>query len=77
MSSRDEQYQWWLLNGDLDIVSDGSIAGSTLLAALAALSGQLVKLGYRGERPVGKPYSVIVYKGGSVVAVRPSTVGIC
>ena len=24
-----DQYRWWLLDGDLDLVSDGSIEGTT------------------------------------------------
>lgn len=77
MRLRDEQYRWWLLDGDLDIVSDGSVGGSSLLAALADLSQQIDRLGDHGKRPDNQPYSLIVYKGDAVVAVRPATVGIC
>ena len=77
MAARDDQYRWWLLDGDLAIVSDGSIAGATLPAALASLSRELDRLGDRGKRPTNRPYSLIVYKGDAVVAVRPATLGIC
>lgn len=77
MAVRSEQYRWWLLDGDLDIVSDGSIKGATLVAALAAVSREIDRLGDRGQRPSNQPYSLIVYKGDSVVAVRPATLGIC
>lgn len=81
MGPRNEQYRWWLLDGELEIVSDGTIGGGSLLAALAALNR---KLGRRTERlddrpnhPWGPAYSLIVYKGDAVVAVRPATLGIC
>jgi hypothetical protein len=77
MSARDKHYRWWLLNGDLDIVSDGSIAGTTLLAALATLNREIDRLSERGKHPTQPPYSLIVYKGDAVVAVRPATLGIC
>ena len=77
MESRTEQYRWWLLDGDLDIVSDGSIAGATLMAALSSLGREIDRLGDRGKRPTNRPYSLIVYKGDAVVAVRPATLGIC
>ena len=77
MSPRDQEYRWWLLSGDLEVVSDGSVAGSTLVAALASLSRELERLGFRGRPPASQAYSVIVYKCDSVVAVRPSTLGIC
>jgi len=77
MPVRREQYRWWLLDGDLDIVSDGSIKGATLVAALAAVSREIDRLGDRGKHPSNQPYSLIVYKGDSVVAVRPATLGIC
>jgi hypothetical protein len=77
MGARNEQYRWWLLDGDLDIVSDGSIKGMTLVAALAAVSREIERLGDRGKRPSNQPYSLIVYKGDAVVAVRPASLGIC
>ena len=77
MGPHREQYRWWLLDGDLDIVSDGSIGGTTLIAALAAVSREIDRLGDRGKSPSNEPYSLIVYKGDAVVAVRPATLGIC
>ncbi len=77
MGARYEQYRWWLLDGDLDIVSDGRIAGASLPAALADLSREIDRLGDRGQHPTNQPYRLIVYKGAAVVAVRPATLGIC
>jgi hypothetical protein len=77
MGPRDEQYRWWLLDGELDIVSDGRVAGASLLAALAHLSRELERRGGRGKHASNQPYSLIVYKGAAVVAVRPATLGIC
>ena len=77
MAVRNEQYRWWLLDGDLDIVSDGSIKGPTRVAALAAVSREIDRLGDSGKHPSNQPYSLIVYKGDSVVAVRPASLGIC
>jgi hypothetical protein len=72
-----EQYRWWLLDGDLAIVSGGDAGGPTLMAALADLSRQIDRLDGKGKRPDNHPYSLIVYKGLSVVAVRPASIGIC
>jgi hypothetical protein len=72
-----ERYRWWLLDGDLDIVSDGSTDGNSLPAALASVNRQIERLGERGKTPSNQPYRLIVYKGLAVVAVRPYTVGIC
>ena len=72
-----EQYRWWLLDGDLEVVSDGRVGGATLTAALASLSLEIDRLGDRGHHPVNHPYRLIVYKGSAVVAVRPATLGIC
>ena len=77
MGARYEQYRWWLLDGDLEIVSDGRVAGASLIAALASLSQEIDRLGERGHRPTNHPYKLIVYKGSAVVAVRPQTLGIC
>jgi hypothetical protein len=80
MSSRDpvvEQYRWWLLDGDLDVVSDGTIDGTSVPAVLIRLNRELELLGERGMTPSNHPYRLIVCKGVSVVAVRPPTVGIC
>lgn len=77
MGARYEQYRWWLLDGDLEIVSDGNVVGATLLAALADVSQQIDRLGDRGQHPMNQPYKLIVYKGTAVVAVRPATLGIC
>jgi hypothetical protein len=80
MSIRDsavEQYRWWLLDGDLDVVSDGTIDGESIPAVLVRVSRELELLGERGMTPMNHPYRLIVFKGGSVVAVRPPTVGIC
>ncbi|HUJ29539.1 MAG TPA: hypothetical protein VLW85_26140 [Myxococcales bacterium] len=77
MRPRDEQYRWWLLDGDLEIVSDGKVRGSSLPAALADLSREIDRLGEEGKRPTRRPYSLIVYRGRDVVAWRPFTLGIC
>ena len=77
MGARYEQYRWWLLDGDLEIVSDGRVAGASLPAALADLSRQIDRLGDRGQHPTNQPYRLIVYKGAAVVAVRPASLGIC
>src|SRR5207253_3030446 len=77
MSARYEQYRWWLLDGDLEIVSDGRVAGVSLMAALSDLSREVDRLGSRERHLTHEPYKLIVYKGASVVAVRPSTLGIC
>ena len=77
MGARYEQYRWWLLDGDLEIVSDGKVAGASLPAALADLSREIDRLGDRGQHPTNQPYRLIVYKGAAVVAVRPATLGIC
>ena len=77
MGARYEQYRWWLLDGDLEVVSGGKIAGATLVAALANLSREIDRLGDRGHQPTNHPYKLIVYKGASVVAVRPATLGVC
>jgi hypothetical protein len=77
MTTRDEEYRWWLLDGDLAIVSDGSVGGASLLAALARLNLDLGRLSDHGKHPSNHPYRLIVYKGDAVVAVRPATVGIC
>ena len=72
-----EQYRWWLLDGDLEVVSDGRIGGASLIAALASLSREIDRLGERGHHPTNHPYKLIVYKGAAVVAVRPASLGIC
>jgi hypothetical protein len=72
-----EQYRWWLLDGDLQIVSDGNVAGASLPSALADLSAEIDKLGEREKRRTRQPYSLIVYRGAHVVAWRPATLGIC
>ena len=77
MGPRNEQYRWWLLDGDLEIVSDGRVSGASLPAALADLSREIDRLGDRGQHPTNQPYKLIVYKGAAVVAVRPATLGIC
>ncbi|MGZ6143664.1 MAG: hypothetical protein ACXWLM_10005 [Myxococcales bacterium] len=77
MAVRQEQYRWWLLDGDLEVVSDGRIGGATLVSALASLSREIDRLDDRGIHPHNHPYRLIVYKGVAVVAVRPSTLGIC
>src|SRR6267142_7212171 len=77
MGARYEQYRWWLLDGDLEIVSDGRVAGASLPVALADLSREIDRLGDRGRHPTNQPYRLIVYKGPAVVAVRPATLGIC
>lgn len=77
VSPRDEQYRWWLLDGDLEIVSDGNVAGASLPAALAAVSRQVDRLGDAGKWPSRRPYSLIVYRGSDVVAWRPFNLGIC
>jgi len=73
----EQQYRWWLLDGDLEIVSDGRVAAGTLGAALANLSQAIDRLGERGKRPHNRPYSLIVYRGAALVAWRPATLGIC
>ncbi|TMA25869.1 MAG: hypothetical protein E6J88_09340 [Deltaproteobacteria bacterium] len=77
MGGRTEQYRWWLLDGDLEVVSDGRIVGASLFAALASLGQEIDRLGERGQHPTNHPYKLIVYKGAAVVAVRPATLGIC
>ena len=77
MSSQDEQYRWWLLDGDLAVVSDGNVEGATLQAALVTLNGVIDRLRGRGQGPSNRPYSLIVYRGAAVVAWRPATLGIC
>jgi hypothetical protein len=77
MNARTDQYRWWLLDGDLDLVSDGRIEGSSLPAVLANVTLELDRLGDRGMSPSNHPYRLIVCRGSAVVAVRPSTVGIC
>jgi hypothetical protein len=77
MGARVEHYRWWLLDGELDIVSDGRVVGASLLAALAHLSREIGRRGDCGRHASNQPYSLIVYKGAAVVAVRPSTLGIC
>jgi hypothetical protein len=72
-----DRYRWWLLDGDLDLVSDGHIEGTSLPAVLANVSRELDRLGDRGMTPVNHPYRLIVCRGSAVVAVRPATVGIC
>jgi hypothetical protein len=72
-----QQYRWWLLDGDLDIVSDGSVRGGSLLAALADVGQELRRLSDTGKHPTNHPYRLIVYRGVSVVAVRPASMGIC
>ena len=76
MSIRYEQYRWWLLDGDLEVVSDGRVAGASLSAALASLTHQIDRLADR-KHPTNHPYKLIVYKGASVIAVRPASLGIC
>lgn len=70
-------YRWWLLDGDLGIVSDGSVGGGSLFSALAHLSQEIDRLGDHGKFPCNHPYSLIVYRGSAVVAVRPASLGIC
>ena len=77
MSPRHEHYRWWLLDGDLGVVSDGRVGGPSLFAALAKLSREIDRLGDGGKQRTNHPYSLIVYRGDSVVAVRPATIGIC
>jgi hypothetical protein len=77
MGARYEQYRWWLLDGDHEVVSDGRVAGASLLAALASLSKEIDRLSDRGQHPTNHPYKLIVYKGAAVVAVRPASLGIC
>ena len=77
MGTTHEQYRWWLLDGDLEVVCDGRIGGATLTAALASLSKEIDRLDERGHQPMNHPYRLIVYKGAAVVAVRPATLGIC
>ncbi len=72
-----EDYRWWLLDGDLDVVSDGAIAAASLVGALVRVGRDLERLADGGKRPTNRPYRLIVFKGGAVVAVRPATVGIC
>jgi len=47
MGARYEQYRWWLLDGDLEIVSDGRVAGASLPAALRQPEP--------GDRPARQP----------------------
>jgi hypothetical protein len=77
MISQNDQYRWWLLDGDLDLVSDGSIQGSSLPVVLANVTRELDRLSDRGMKPQNHPYRLIVCRGSAVVAVRPATVGIC
>jgi hypothetical protein len=77
MKPRNEEYRWWLLDGDLAIISDGSVGGASLIAALSRLNRDIAALGDQGKYPTNQPYSLIVYKGSAVVAVRPATLGIC
>lgn len=80
MSTRNpgtERYRWWLLDADLDVVSDGTIDGTSIPAVLANVSRELERLGESGMRPCNHPYRLIVCKGVAVIAVRPPTVGIC
>jgi hypothetical protein len=72
-----EQYRWWLLDGDLDLVSGGRMEGDSLPAVLASVTTELDKLSESGTKPTNHPYRLIVCKGKAVVAVRPATVGIC
>jgi hypothetical protein len=76
-NARTDQYRWWLLDGDLDLVTDGSIEGNSLPAVLANVSRAIERLGDDGMKPSNHPYRLIVYKGIAVVAVRPATIGIC
>ena len=73
----DHQYRWWLLDGDLEVVSGGRIGGVSVLAALADVSQELQRLSDSGKHPINHPYRLIVYRGASVVAVRPASMGIC
>lgn len=80
MHTRDpavEQYRWWLLDGDLDLVEGGTIDGTSIPAVLVRVSRELELLGERGVMPKNHPYRLIVCKGVTVVAVRPPSVGIC
>ncbi|HZX94932.1 MAG TPA: hypothetical protein VFE90_10480 [Myxococcales bacterium] len=77
MSARNDQYRWWLLDGDLALVSDGRIEGTSLPAVLANVTRELDKLSDSGVKPQNHPYRLIIYRGAAVVAVRPATVGIC
>jgi len=77
MGPRYEHYRWWLLDGDLEIVSDGRVSGASLPAALANLSRQIDRVGDHRQHAANQPYRLIVYKGAAVVAVRPATLGIC
>ena len=73
MGATYEQYQWWLLDSELHIVSDGKVGCVTLQAALADLSRSIDRLSRSGKHP----HSLIVYRGKTVVAWRPFTLGIC
>ena len=76
MTRKREQYHWWLLDRDLSVVFDGSVSGLTLGDALGDLSREIDRLEHNA-RVARKPYSLIVYRGGAVVAVRPSNLGVC
>lgn len=76
MRARCEHYRWWLLDRDLCVVFDGSVSGPTLHAALGDLRREIDGLAHNA-RAARKPYSLIVYHGAAVVAVRPSTLGVC
>ena len=77
MSARDEQYRWWLLDGNLELVSDGNLSADTLQAALVTLNRSIDRVGDRGLRRFDRPYSLIVYQGAAIVAWRPPTLGVC
>jgi len=47
------------------------------MAALSDLSREVDRIGNRERHLTHEPYKLIVYKGASVVAVRPATLGIC
>jgi hypothetical protein len=76
MTANRERYRWWLLDRDLCIVLDGSVTALTLHAALGELSREIDAKAHNA-RVARKPYSLIVYRGAAVVAVRPSTLGVC
>ena len=71
MSVPDEQYRWWLLDRDLELVSDGNVSGATLQDAPRSLNRTIDRLGEHGQRPSNQPYSLIVYRGAAVVACGP------